>query len=172
MQKLLAVITLLILIFTCREIDTTDSAIAQVESTSGKVEMPEKSGENCFDLFKADAVGHAWENAYLLALVCHYNYHDKLDVTAFEDFPQFERKYRELFSSWGIDTFEFIQTSGRAFDTELIVMSKREGDFVIVAFRGSERIGGPVSAVNDNILTDFVMNELNFPSINAPSQCV
>jgi len=154
MPKLLAVITLLILIFTYREIDTIDSAIAEVENASEKVEMPEKPGEDCFDLFKADAVGHAWENAYLLALVCHYNYHDKLDVTPFEDFPQFERKYRELFSSWGIDTFEFIQTSGRAFDTELIVMSKREGDFVIVAFRGSERIGGPVSAVKDNILTD------------------
>jgi hypothetical protein len=111
-------------------------------------------GESCFDLFKADAEGHAAENAYLLALACHYNYHEKLDVSPFEDFEQFQDKYQRLFSSWGIDTFAFIQSSGRMFDTELIVMSPSEGDFVIVVFRGSERIEGPVSAVKDAILTD------------------
>jgi hypothetical protein len=111
-------------------------------------------GKDCFELFRADAKGHVPENAYLLALACHYNYQDKLDVTPFEDFEQFEEKYRKLFSAWGIDTFDFIQSSGRSFDTELIVMSPSKGDYVIVVFRGSERIGGPVSAFKDSVLTD------------------
>ena len=140
----------------------------------GKVETtPEAPGENCFDLFKADAEGHTPENAYLLAMACHYNYHEKLHVTPFEDFEQFQEKYRELFTSWGIDTFEFIRSSGRTFDTELIVMSKRvggvsdagNGDFVIVVFRGSERIAGPVSAIKDAILTDANCTLLDVPEL-------
>ena len=126
----------------------TDDSIKETE-----IATPENA-ENCFELFQADAEGHHPENAYLLALACHYNYHDKLDVSPFEDSDQFQEKYRELFSTWGIDTFEFIQSSGRMFDTELIVMSPGEGDFVIVVFRGSERIGGPMSAIKDSILTD------------------
>ncbi len=109
---------------------------------------------NCFSFFKSDAAGHAWANAYLLALACHYNYHEKLDVKPFEDFEQFQEKYKALFIPWGIDTFEFIQSSGSKFDTELIVMSRSDGDFVIVVFRGSEFVGGPVSAAKDAILTD------------------
>ena len=49
-----------------------------------KVETSKVEGENCFSLFRADAEGHCWENAYLLALACHYNYHEKLEVEPFE----------------------------------------------------------------------------------------
>ena len=128
---------------------------AEAEPPAPEKQPPtETEGENCFSLFRADADGHCWENAYLLALACHYNYHEKLEVEPFEDFRQFEEKYRQLFSLWGLDTFEFIQSSGRTFDTELIVMSPTDGDFVIVVFRGSERIEGPVGAAKDAILTD------------------
>jgi len=142
--------------------------VGRYESTTGSAagapttaEQPALQGADCFDLFKADAGGHSATNAYLLAMACHYNYHEKLDVSPFEDFHQFQQKYRELFSSWGIHTFEFVRSSGRTFDTELIVMSKSDGDFVIVVFRGSERIGGPVSAVKDAILTDADFRMLN-----------
>jgi hypothetical protein len=121
-------------------------------------------GKNCYALFQADAVGHTWENAYLLALACHYNYHEKLGVVPFEDFEQFQKKYRELFTPWGIDTCEFIRSDGPIFDTELIVMSKSDGDFVIVVFRGSEHIGGPVSAAKDAIFTD---GDIRFEDVSA-----
>jgi len=98
-------------------------------------------------------------------MACHYNYHEKLHVSPFEDFEQFQEKYRELFTSWGIDTFEFIRSSGRTFDTELIVMSESESDFVIVVFRGSERIAGPVSAIKDAILTDANCALLDVPEL-------
>ncbi|MHC4564897.1 MAG: lipase family protein, partial [Planctomycetota bacterium] len=127
---------------------------ATEDSGKGTENITSAKTTNCFNLFESSAEGHIPENAYLLALACHYNYHEKLDVVPFEDFKQFQEKYRKLFSTWGIDTFEFIQSSGRAFDTELIVMSPSEGDYVIVVFRGSERIEGPVSAVKDAILTD------------------
>jgi hypothetical protein len=130
-------------------------------ATTANAEPAPRASADCFDLFRSNAHGHAPENAYLLALACHYNYPDKLDVEPFEDFGQFQRKYRALFTSWGIDTLDFIQASGRSFDTELIVMSgsgkdtrKGGGDFVIVVFRGSERIAGPISALKDAIMTD------------------
>lgn len=127
---------------------------ACAEAGSDKESAENVRGANCFDLFEADARGHSTTNAYLLALACQYNYPDNLDVSPFEDFEQFQQKYRELFTTWGIDTFEFIQADGRMFDTELIVMSGSDADFVIVVFRGSERIGGPLSAIKDSILTN------------------
>ena len=151
-----------ILLTAPRAIAKSDDPFGQPNFTEGKVKpldithtiAPQEVGANCFSLFEADAEGHSPPNAYLLALACHYNYPDKLDVSPFEDSGQFQRKYRELFTPWGIDTFAFIQAEGRTYDTELIVMSKSDADFVIVVFRGSERIGGPLSAIKDSILTD------------------
>ena len=145
---------LALLILSAKTLPSYGADVAADDSRNETESATPANGENCFKLFQADAEGHNPENAYLLALACHYNYHDKLDVSPFEDSEQFQEKYRELFSTWGIDTFEFVQSGGRMFDTELIVMSPSEGDFVIVVFRGSERIGGPVSAIKDSILTD------------------
>lgn len=88
---------------------------------------PQEVGANCFALFEADAEGYSATNAYLLALACHYNYHDNLGVSPFEDFEQFQQKYRELLTR----TFAFIQADGRTYDTKLIVMSRSDADFVI-----------------------------------------
>ncbi len=151
----------IIFISTCPVHASDDLSAANGEEAKT---TPEVKGAYCFDLFDANAEGHTPENAYLLALACHYNYHEKLDGEPFEDFEQFQRKYRALFSSWGIDTFDFIRAEGRSFDTELIVMSGRAGgagDFVIVVFRGSERIEGPVSAIKDAVLTDADMRLLD-----------
>lgn len=154
--KILSLVLILAVAFPCfaHAAEEQPSPAQEIKNSANKQEGSQSKSANCFSLFKADAAGHCWENAYLLALACHYNYQEKLDVTPFEDFEQFQEKYQRLFTSWGIDTFEFIQSSGRKFDTELIVMSKSDGDYVIVVFRGSEYIQGPVSAAKDAILTD------------------
>jgi len=125
------------------------------EEAPPSAEIKPSKGENCFALFKADADGHTWENAYLLALACHYNYPEQLDVSPAKDVPQFEKRYKEKIEPWGIDTFEFVYGAGRAFDTELVVISRSDSDFVVVVFRGSEHfLKDPVSGFKDGILTD------------------
>lgn len=110
-------------------------------------------GQNCFDLFNADSEGHNWANAYLLALACHYSFPEKLDVSP-GDVAQFQERFTEKFKPWGIDTFDFVSSAGAKFDTELVVMSKSDGDFVIVVFRGSENLlQDPVGALKDGIFT-------------------
>jgi hypothetical protein len=135
-------------------------AYAENQNDSGRIASPAtaqetQKGKNCFRLFDASAVGHSWANAYLLALASHYTYPEKLDAPPGAGANEFERRYREAFKPWGIDTFDFVYGSGRDVDTEVVVMSPREGDFIVVVFRGSENLlQDPVGAFKDGVLTD------------------
>ena len=109
-------------------------------------------GDGCFATrFDAEAEGHDPANAYLLMLASCYVYENRINAHGSEEFLT---RFREKFTPWGIDCFDFIDLRKKTGDTQVMVMSNAKAVFVV--FRGSEAATGSLSkTVYDWILTDF-----------------
>lgn len=112
-------------------------------------------GRNCFNTaFNEKAVGHDLANTYLLMYTALYTYTNQINS---KDFPDFKKKFQDLFSPLGIYRFDFVNVRKKTADTQAVVMSNDK--VVIVSFRGSEASSNgkfsPVKLTYDWILTDF-----------------
>lgn len=109
-------------------------------------------GDGCFKtVFNADADGHDPANAYLLMLASYNAYENRINANGFDDFAA---KFREKFTAWGMDEFDFLNIRKKTGDTQVMIMSNQKT--VVVVFRGSEAASGSLAkTVYDWVLTDF-----------------
>ncbi|MGH6864685.1 MAG: lipase family protein [Methyloceanibacter sp.] len=84
------------------------------------------------ELFDADAPGHAWPNAYLLALLSTLIYADQIGDSPDDHDDAFE----EELERWGFESVDFIDVPAPGPSTQGAIMSNDE--LVVLVFRGTE----------------------------------
>lgn len=116
---------------------------------AAKAAPPPVRGSNCLSRLNLTESGHSMSNSYLLALVCHYMYPHAYTRNPKGNFSTFESLAKPVFESWGMQKVELREVN----NVQYAVMSNR--DVVIVAFRGSDEIGG------DETVEDWIVANAN-----------